>query len=321
MRKYILTFLAAFVLITGLAYYSQYDNARFTVTRQDVTIENLPPQFDGYTILQVSDLHSVLFGEHEAQLTQAVNGLEYDVIAFTGDMQDRDGDLLPFLDLVHGIQRKPLMFFVAGNSGPDDVDLNTGYIDDAGRQLRAEGLTLLDHPVPVERGGARLWFSEVFDGRLPQGFIQDAQEKLAVTTNPHRRAYLNDQMTYHTELAGLYAGISGSDTLIGITHYPLPQSLLDDANRRTLPFDLVVAGHYHGGQIRIPGVGAIFVPSPSEARHGFFPDQRVVSGLYRGAGMQQYVSRGMGAGGYVPLLKFRLFNTPEINLITLRAGN
>ena len=83
-----------------------------------------------------------------------------------------------------------------------------------------------------------------------------------------------------------------------------------------LDFDLVIAGHYHGGQVRVPFYGAPFIPVMTSSFYdGFFPDQNYVSGLAAGNSIQQYISRGLGASN----IPFRLFNTPEINLLTLKA--
>jgi predicted MPP superfamily phosphohydrolase len=321
MRKHLLpilvTLLAA-IVIADLIAYTVYDNARFTVTRQEVVVPGLPEAFNGFTILQVSDLHSTEFGGNESNLIAAINGLSYDLIAFTGDMQDRKGNLQPFLDLVRGIRHdgRP-MLFVSGNSGPEDVDLKAGYVYDEGLRLQNEGLTLMDRPFSIERGGARLWFSEVYDGLTPAEMIRQARERIDSRLYPQMDSYYADQILYLTGLQGTFDGIKPDDTLIGITHYPLTKAQLDDPGRASLPFDLVIAGHYHGGQIRLPGIGALYVPAPAERRHGLFPNPRIVSGLYQGEAIQQYVSRGLGAGGPVPWLRFRLFNTPEINLIRL----
>jgi predicted MPP superfamily phosphohydrolase len=321
MRKILLPILVtllAVIVIANIAVYTNIDNARVTVIRQEVNIPNLPSQFDGFTILQLSDLHSVLFGSQQRDLTALINGLNYDMIAVTGDMQDHKSDMQPFLELMNGIERKSPALFVAGNSGPEDVDLKAGYVYDDGLRLQMAGLTLMERPFSIERGGARLWFSEAYEGQTPASLIRQACERMDSRRRPEMDGYYKDQIAFLTELEGIFASIPEEDTLIGITHYPLMQSQLDDPNRQTLPFDLVVAGHYHGGQIRVPGIGAMVVPAPDEVRGGLFPDQRIVSGLYKGAGIQQYVSRGLGAGGPIPFLKFRLFNTPEINLITLR---
>ena len=107
-----------------------------------------------------------------------------------------------------------------------------------------------------------------------------------------------------------------SYTTIGITHYPWNNGFYDNAREHVGKYDLVIAGHYHGGQIRIPFYGALFIPNINEA--GLFPKQSDVSGYNVYGDYKQYISRGLGAsklGG--TNLKFRLFNTPEINLITL----
>jgi len=323
MRKILLpllvTLLAA-IVIANLAVYTAYDNARVTVIRQDVTIPNLPRAFDGYTILQVTDLHSQYFGERQQVLTDTINALPYDMLAFTGDMQDHKGDIQPFLDLVHGIERRSPALYMAGNSGTEDVDLKAGYVYEIGQSLRAEGLTLMDRPVVIERDGARVWFTEAYEGRSPASLKKDAVDRLASGKYPQYTGYLADQIAFLSQLQVTFGGITEEDTLIGITHYPLVKSLLDQAERKIPPFDLVIAGHYHGGQIRLPLIGAVYIPARGEVRRGWFPDERIVSGLYQGAGILQYVSRGLGAGGDVSWLKFRLFNTPEINLITLRAA-
>ena len=107
-----------------------------------------------------------------------------------------------------------------------------------------------------------------------------------------------------------------SYTTIGITHYPWNNSFYDNAREHVGKYDLVIAGHYHGGQIRIPFYGALFIPNINDAE--FFPKQSDVSGYNVYGDYNQYVSRGLGAGKLGSTnLKFRLFNTPEINLITL----
>lgn len=80
---------------------------------------------------------------------------------------------------------------------------------------------------------------------------------------------------------------------------------------------MVVAGHYHGGQMRVLLYGAIYVPGSTLPRNGMFPPQSLVSGLQAFGTYQQYFSRGLGSSGSIRWLAFRLFNPPEINLITL----
>lgn len=320
-RRLIILLIFAALLIT-LVIYTVVDDSRFVIVRQDVTIPRLPQQFDGYTILQISDLHSQRFGAHEENLAAAINVLDYDLIAVTGDMQKhRVGDMQPFYDLLHAINHKDPILFTAGNAGPMDFDMATGYITEEGKKLQAVGCRLLDRPFVVERDGARIWFSELFDDNHRESWHVRFERKIPDTEMYDLQKYDMAHIAYKKTIDDIFAGISPDDTLIGITHYPVTQKVLDDpAHDGMKPFDLVLAGHYHGGQIRLPVLGAIYIPIPSEPRAGIFPDPRIVSGLYVGNGMQQYVSRGLGAGGPIPFLQFRFLDTPEINLITLHSA-
>ena len=87
-----------------------------------------------------------------------------------------------------------------------------------------------------------------------------------------------------------------------------------------LDYALSICGHYHGGQVRVPFYGALYIPSPTSGIHnGYFPNQKEVKGLNQIAGMQQYISAGLGASNSIAFLDFRIFDTPEINLITLHS--
>lgn len=93
---------------------------------------------------------------------------------------------------------------------------------------------------------------------------------------------------------------------IGLTHMPIESDM---------GYDLVISGHYHGGQYRIPFYGALFVPDING--NGFLPKQSEVSGLVNRNGYVEYISRGLGSSSSIEALEFRLFNTPKINVIKL----
>lgn len=81
---------------------------------------------------------------------------------------------------------------------------------------------------------------------------------------------------------------------------------------------MVLAGHYHGGQWRIPFYGAVFVPDAFSDVY-LFPNQDEVKGLVTWGNTNEYVSAGLGANNRFKFLEFRLFNSPEINLLTLKS--
>jgi len=109
-----------------------------------------------------------------------------------------------------------------------------------------------------------------------------------------------------------------------LNHYPFPTNLTDSQieAHQHLDYDLILAGHYHGGQIRLPFIGALYIPSYDRENKNsdLFPDQNDVKGLSYFGETPQYISTGLRSSNVVPLLNFRLFNTPEINLITLTGA-
>ena len=80
-----------------------------------------------------------------------------------------------------------------------------------------------------------------------------------------------------------------------------------DRLRKLVPVDLQLSGHTHGGQVRVPGLGAIILPTWGKA---------YVEGLYRVGASQVYTSRGIGMVG----LPFRFNCPPEVTEITLAQG-
>jgi uncharacterized protein len=321
------------IFIFAIGVYTIYDDNRVILVRQDIQIEGLPPEFDGFTILQLSDLHSQRFGDTQQRLVNLINSLDYDAIAFTGDMQDsRTKDILPFLEIIRGIEKITPKFYIAGNTGPYDVayyykkpeqytiDISTGQVLEFGKLLQREGCTLLDLPQAIERGKARMWFAADFSPVVSSEVVGVAQKELEDTSNQGLIDYLQTLIDYQMKLQRIYAGFNSDDTLIGIFHFPLTDQELKDLHNSP-PYDVVLAGHYHGGQVRIPLYGAIYIPDITLPWRGFFPPQEMVSGLFIGKNIQQYVSRGLGASSRYPFLQFRLFNTPEINLIKLKSSS
>jgi len=311
--------------------YTIYDNNQINIVRQTVLLYELPTEFDGFTILQISDLHSKQFGKYEKGLTGIINSLNYDAIAITGDSQDTSSkNIQPLLELIQGINRKTPIFYISGNTGPFDInytttgdryslDMTDGKVQAVGKTLQNAGCTLLNWPQVIERGGARLWFATDFSETQSIVAVRQAQQKLLTTLPQNEKDALNEQIAYQKYLQKIYAAFRPDDTLIGIFHIPLSYKTLENPQGLP-PYDLVLAGHYHGGQIRLFFLGAIYIPDDTLPWYGLFPPQDMVSGLFIGNGIQQYISRGLGSSRRIPFLAFRLFDTPEINLITLRKS-
>lgn len=293
------------VFCIAICLYIGIDNYRVKVARQEVIIENLPNEFDGYKILQISDLHSRDFGK---TLYNKINKSNYDIIVFTGDiLNNHDFEMKSLIKLVENINKKTPMLYVDGNNGPVPYYLITGKTTKFGRKIESLGIKLLIDTYVVQKGNKRLVFSN-FDF-LSKAFLK---EKTKGNFSDKRKKYLEDKLTKYNK-----------DVRIGLAHYPAYKRILKSIALKRDTFyyhNLIIAGHYHGGQIRIPFYGAIYIPAETK-KESFFPKQEYVSGLVNVEGVNQYISRGLGSTKSLKPFYFRIFNTPEINIITLKSKN
>ena len=299
MMRYIWT-IVLIICITAFVVYVTLDNYSVKVVESEIKINKLPDEFDGYKILQLSDLHSRDF---DTKLYTKINSLDYDIIVFTGDMMDdNDYDIKSFQNLIKHIDKKDIMLYIDGNNGPITYNYVSGVITPFGKKIESLGIKLLTDTYVVYKYNQKIVFSN-FD----------------IVSNSFGIGSLHGKYKYTDKLKDTLSKYS-NNVKIGISHYPASENTLKYIASKKQPLfysDLIIAGHYHGGQIRIPGYGAIFVPA-DDLKLSFFPKQEFVSGLVKVNNVNQYVSKGLGASQEVNILKFRLFNTPEINLLTLK---
>jgi hypothetical protein len=116
---------------------------------------------------------------------------------------------------------------------------------------------------------------------------------------------LGDDHLYDGTLAKLSESVPDDALHIVLAHEP---QYLEEEYTLSSP-DLIITGHAHGGQVRLPFIGGIVAPD-----QGFFP--KYTAGEYKSGDTTMYVSRGLG-NSVIPL---RLFNTPEINLLKIKAN-
>lgn len=319
----ILSFLLVFII--GSIVYNIFDNNRFKVVEQEIVIDKLPKSFDGFKILEISDLHGRYFGKKQVNLLKRINQLNYDMIAFAGDMNKVGNNSLEnskaILDLIDGIKNKDIMIWVDGNLGPwakDSINgCSTGEFTEIGEMLEKKGCNILILPYSISRGKDKIWIApemlEVMFEMYEEFNVKDVGseknlKKVQLFTQKAKKAF--------KELNG------NGEVKILLDHYPRQANLtVKEWNQMGwLDYDLILAGHYHGGQFRIPFIGALYIPSPTSGTHnGYFPKQSEVKGLNLVSGIPQYISAGLGSSSSIKILDFRLFNTPEINVITLKC--
>jgi predicted MPP superfamily phosphohydrolase len=239
----------------------------FAVQRKTLRLPTLPPELDGLTIAHLSDLHMTgkVGREYYDAIVDETNALEPDLICITGDIVEKER-CLPWIEPTLGrLRARHGKFFVLGNHEKRLTDI-------AGLRalLSQAGLTDL---------GNRFLFVTI----LGMDIMLAGNELPWFGTAP---------ATPHSALCNPHFRIL-------LTHTPdqLPWA-------RSHQFDLMLAGHNHGGQIRLPYLGALITPS----KHGF----RYAGGLYDEPPTLLHVSRGLG--GIHPI---RLNCPPELALLLL----
>ena len=308
-----------------LILYTIWDNNRIIVVEQEIEIEDLPSELEGFTILQVTDLHEKEFGKLQKRLISKINHVPYDVIVFTGDLLDSSTstNYQPVYDLLDGVHNKEHALYVGGNADPSNYILHPNYPFEKVELIKG-----------MEKRGVQLLESIYSVNEHPIHFVEferaivDPNSKLAemdargVPKNDVYKDYLKNERKLNEDMLSLEQIEQSNDVIIALHHYPIVDFRIDfyrdNPQYNFRNFDLIIAGHYHGGQIRLPFLGALFVPEPWYDRNGLFPPQDRVKGLWEYEGTKQYVSAGLGSSDAIPFLKFRFLNPPEINVLTLK---
>jgi len=319
-----LLFISVFTILLGFLIFVLWDNDRIKVVQQDIIIDHLPDELDGFQILQITDLHEREFGTNQTRLLQIINSLDYDIIVFTGDMLDHreSTNFQPFYAVLEGIEHKENMLVVSGNADPPSYQFKPKF----GKSEYVKGIekreaTFLESITTIEKNGKRVHFVN-----FELSIIQDTNQIGMVNgsfqePNASNEQYNRYQKKLWEEMIHGDA-IRSEDMVIALNHFPIPDMRIDyiesDPTTTWPNIDLIIAGHYHGGQIRLPFFGALFIPEPWYEPHSFFPPTNRVKGLWEYKGTKQFVSAGLGTSDAIPFLKFRLFNPPEVNVLTLR---
>lgn len=255
-----------------------WGNCSLQTTETALVSPALPPAFDGLRIVELADLHGRVFGRGSRRLLAAVRRAEPDLICIDGDLFDEHTDLAMLPPLLRGLCAIAPVYYVTGNHEWRVPGLR-GIL----AQMRACGVTVLQDDWRVLRRG------------------EDALV-LAGTDDPCGPA---ERKTPAELIADIRAEAGEAAFLLLLTHRndQLPQW-------SALGVQAVLAGHCHGGVVRLPFVGGLF---GTDRR--LFPAWD--AGLYRQGETALYVSRGLGYTN----VHFRLFNRPEVAVIVLRRGS
>ena len=257
-----------------------WGNKALMITEITVNSQKLPENFEGFKIAHVSDLHNDEFGKDNEKLISLIENSAPDIIAITGDIFDcHHTDVDVAIEFAEKAVRIAPCYYVAGNHEQRVPDAYEKLID----AFEEIGIVVLDNKaVTVERAGQSINVLGVSD----PGFETDY---LFGDTEGVLNHYLSELMTDKESFNLL------------LSHRP---ELFELYERHDV--DLVLTGHAHGGQFRLPFVGGLYAPN-----QWLFPEYD--AGLYTEDNTNMIVSRGIGNS----LFPFRFNNRPEVVLVTL----
>ena len=331
-RNAVLIFLP--ILIAALLIGNFIVSNHVQLEQMRLTVLNLPEDLEQYSILHLSDLHGAMLGEHQKALKTALGSIRYSCVVMTGDMLGPDGDTEALMDLIALMPEATPKYYVPGDT--DGLYLNEeahgtlSVYQPWAEKLIAAGVTILDRPVSETRGKGTIWFvpEEVYTLDLDrmrevyQDQLTDMNRRATAQTadDAARRRVLEYEIARMDEIAESRKLFQPDHIQVVLTHTPLTEEYVRDMITWGSKEDyfsmryagLILAGHYNGGQWRIPLKGAVYVPE-----FGWFPDDEKVRGLSHPGGIPQYISPGLGSDPHYPYQPGRLFNPPTMTLITL----
>lgn len=279
MRKTRLSLLFV-ILILSFIIFLIIQNNSIVITKANYYNPKIPADFDGFRIAHISDLHNKMFGEDQAELLNKVTNLSPDIIVVTGDLIDRRKyDLDSAMTFISGAVKIAPVYYVSGNH-----EAWSGKFPLIKERLLDAGVHILDHTaVELSKGKSSIQITGLADPDFLTSHYFEGTNTSKITEQLHRWS-------------------TDENFKILLSHRPELFDLYCQNN-----MDLVFAGHAHGGQIRIPFIGALVAPD-----QGLFP--KYTSGSYSKDSTTMFVSRGLGDS----VIPIRIFNRPEIIAVTVR---
>jgi uncharacterized protein len=295
MRVKTLLAAAALAGAAGLGYAAIVERNWFVLRRYDVPL--LPPGAAPLRILHISDAHLTPGRHRLLSWLRSLDALEPDLVVNTGDSISHPDAVQPLLDALGPLLDRPGVFVYGSN------DLFTPQLKNPFRYLWRTSAKDHDRHVPdlpwAELGNALEaagWLNA--NNRRGRIKVGDLDIEVAGVHDSHIHADRYDRVAVPADPA--------ADLRLGVLHSPEP-AVLD--RFAADGFDLLLAGHTHGGQMRLPGTGALVTNCGI--------DRARASGLHHHPAdgtAWLHVSAGLGTSPYAPV---RFWCRPEATLLTL----
>lgn len=268
------------IMVVLLCYYLYFQNTELQVSSYDIVDSRIPKEFNEYKIVQVSDFHNTKSNKLTDDLVKEIKIQKPNIIVITGDLVDsRNTDIDVAISFIKKIKNIAPIYFVNGNH-----ETRISKYSTLKEMLENEMVIVLENKTEV---------IEIDDAKINLIGINDPN----MSYNP----YALDSEKIKNEL--IDTNYDKNNYSILLSHRP---ELFDTYVDNEL--DLVLTGHAHGGQVRIPFIGGLVSPN-----QGFFP--KYTSGIIKEDNTNMIVSRGIGNS----IIPFRVNNRPELVIVQLKV--
>ena len=277
-KKNAIILVAVSIAFVAIVIWIAWGNSALMVNEIKITNDKIPQSFEGFRIAQVSDLHNAELGKDNNKLIEKLNECEPDIIVLTGDLIDSNHTNLEVaLSFARQAVKIAPCYFVTGNH---EAWVGSQY-EELKTSLENAGVTVLqDEAIELNYGDECIQLIGLNDPDFSE-----------------RDSFLSESIL-ETKLSQV--NISNGFTIL-LSHRPECFNVYQNKN-----IDLVLSGHAHGGQFRLPFLGGVIAPN-----QGLFP--KYDAGTYTENGTTMIVSRGIGNS----IIPVRINNRPEIVIIEL----
>lgn len=279
MKKTIII-ISILIIIALLSVYFYYQNNFLQTSNYTVENENIPEAFDNYKIIQISDYHNVKSNRLNNDLVKSIKDEKPNIIVITGDLIDsRRTDVNSALSFLEKIKDIAPCFYVTGNHEAAIKEYSK-----IKHQITNSGVIILENThktITIDNQNI-----EILGLKDPLFYPKKERDKI------------------NKKLEKVLEKADKDNFKILLSHRP---EFFDVYSKYDI--GLVLSGHAHGGQFRLPFIGGLFAPG-----QGFFP--KYTSGIFEQNGTNMIVSRGIGKSS----MPFRINNRPELIVITLKSN-
>ena len=277
-KKTIIIISIIIIIIVLSSLYLYYENTKLQVSNYNIINHNIPIDFNNYKIVQISDFHNYKSNTLTNDLIKEIEKQKPNIIVLTGDLIDSNKtDIEVAINFIKNINNIAPIYFVSGNH-----ESNISSYSKLKEQIEENKVIILDNKVEILK-------------------INESEINLIGIDDPRmaNEDGVSDSEIVKVELAN--AKYNENKYSILLSHRP---ELFDTYVEKEI--NLILTGHAHGGQIRIPFIGGIVAPN-----QGFFP--KYTSGIFEKSKTNMVVNRGIGNS----ILHFRINNIPELVVVTI----